>query len=137
MKRRSSTKSFIQLIRAQKDIYGLHLNYDSRYEKLSNDISMSDMVVFDNPDFYIYEPVYINKKVVLIAKKTGFVNAIRITSKAKLSEHVYANKSKFLFNPLLIYTDKIKVVQNKKYQIHIMYKKSADTLGTKIKIKQL
>ena len=120
----SSTKSFIQLIRAQKDLYGLHLNYDSRYEMLSNDKSMSDIVVFDKQNFYRYEPFYINKKVILIAKKTGLVNAVRITSKATLSEHVYANKSRFLFNPLLVHIDKIKVMKNKNIKFTLDIKKA-------------
>ncbi len=130
-------KSWIQLINAQRDVYGLYFDYDSRYEKLKGDKPMSNKVIFDSPNFYIKEPLIINKKVIVTAKESGIVNAVRISNKAQLSENIFATKSKFLFNPLVIFIKKRKVTKNKQYEIHIKYKKSEDTLGTKIKIKSI
>ena len=131
-------KSWIQLIDAQRDVYGLYFDYDSRYEKLKNDKPISSKVVFDNPSLYIEEPLEVNKKVVVTAQKSGIVNAVRISSKAQLSENIFATQSKFLFSPLVIFLKrKIKVTKNKKYEIYIKYKRSEDTLGTKIKIKKI
>ena len=128
-------KSWVQLVNAQRSVYGLYFDYDARYERLKNDNPLSTKVVFDHPNFYVEEPLYINKKVVVAAKQSGTVNAVCITTKAQLSKNVYATKSEFLFNPLTIFLKKnIIVRKGKKYHIHIRYTRSADALGTKIRI---
>lgn len=130
-------KSWIQLIDAQRDVYGLRFDYDSRYEKLKSDKPISNKVIFDNPNFFVDEPLQIDKKVIVTVQKSGIVNAVRISNRAQLSENIFATQSKFLFNPLVIFIKKIKVTKNKKYEIHVRYKRSEDTLGTKIKMKEI
>lgn len=130
-------KSWIQLVNAQKDIYGLRFDYDSRYEKLVSDKSMSNKVIFDNPNFYIDESLNVDKKIIVTARKSGLVNAVRISNKAQLSENIFATQSEFLFNPLVIFIKRVSVIKDKKYQIHIRYQKSKDTLGTKIDINEI
>ncbi len=128
-------KSYCELIHAQRDAYGLLFDYDSRYEKLKNDRILSTKVVFDEPDFYKQEPVEVDKIVIIKALGNCTANAIRITSTAQLSDNIKATKSKFLFNPLVLFLDNPKkLIEGKKYHLQIRYKRSDDSLGTKIKL---
>lgn len=130
-------QSWVQLVDAQRDIYGLLFNYDSRYENLKNDRAMSNKIAFDKPDFYVNEPLEISKRVVVIATRSGVANAVRITSKAQLSDNVSVSRSKFLFNPLVIFLkDKVKLTKNRHYEVYIRYKRSGDTLGTRISVRE-
>ncbi len=130
--------SWIQLVKAQKSSYGLYLNYDSRTERL-NDKGLSNKVVFDELAFQEKEePLVIDTKVTVKASNNGTVNAVRITSKAKLSDNTYTRQSKFLFNPMIIYLkDPINIKKGEKYSIHIKYKRGEDTLGTKIEVEEV
>ena len=131
----SNVESSCTLINAQRDVYGLFFDFDSRYEKLKNDKVLSTKVIFDRPNFYETEPLEVDRTIVIKAITNGIANAIRITSTAQLSENVTATKSKFLFNPLIIYFDNDKkLLKGKKYFLHIRYKKSEDSLGTKINL---
>ncbi len=131
-------RSWIQLVSAQRDIYGLDFDYDSRYKKLKMDKIMSNKRIFDELNFFIDESLEVDKKVVLKAVSTGIVNAVRISSKAQLTERIFATQSKFLFNPLIIFLKKVMhVTKGKQYEIHIQYKRSDDTLGTNIIVNEL
>lgn len=128
-------KSWVQLVSAQRSVYGLYFDYDARYERLSNDKALSTKTLFDHPNFYIEEPLNVNKKVIVTARHSGIVNAICINSKAQLGKKIYATKSEFLFNPLTIFLKKKTAIKKgRKYEIHIQYIRSKDTLGTNIRI---
>jgi len=129
--------SRVQLISAQRSMYGLYFDYDSRYEKLKEDVALTAYTVFDQPDFYRDEPLDINREVLSKSVRAGTANAIRITTEAQLSASIKAKKSEFLFNPLVIYLDKPLVIsEGRTYGIHINYRRSEDTLGTRITVRE-
>lgn len=130
--------SWIQIVKAQKSMYSLHLDYDSRSEKL-HDIGLTDKVHFDELSFSKKrEPLVVDTRAVLTCRKNGEANAVRITSKAKLCDGVYTKQSRFLFNPLIIYLKKpAKLRKGKKYEVHIRYRKGEDTLGTILRVKEI
>ena len=129
--------SWVQLVDAQKDLYGLHLNYDSRSERL-RDKGLTTKTQFDELNFQEKdEPLCINSKIVVEGKTNGSANAIRVTSRAKLRDSVYTKQSRFLFNPTIVYLKKkIKILKGKSYLVHISYKHGGDTLGTKVTVKR-
>jgi len=127
--------SRVQLISAQRSMYGLYFDYDSRYEKLKEDTSLTSLEIFDHPNFYEQEPLDIDRTVTVKGIKDGTANAIRITTEAQLSASIKAKRSEFLFNPLVIYLKKsVAVKEGERYALNIQYKRSEDTLGTVISV---
>lgn len=133
-----NNKSWIQLVDAQTDLYGVRLDYDSRPVDLIEDKILSDKKKFDDIDFENKkrEPIKLDTKVVLTAKKTGIANAVRVTSKAELAKGLFTKQSEFLFNPEVIYLkNPVKVKKWNKYTVRIKFPGGGDSLHANFVIK--
>ena len=88
----------------------------------------------------IVETVYVDKivntTVVVRARKSRVADAVVITSRAKLTNRITTEKTKFLYNPEVIFLkEPIELVQGEYYDVHINYPYGCDTLDVLIDVK--
>jgi predicted RNA methylase len=128
-------ESYIQLYDAHEILYGVRIDTDSRSLLLADDEPVSTKARYDTIDFTKPIDSYVDAKVKVRARKSRIADAVVITGKAWLTETIETERTKFLYNPELIYLkEPIDLEKDKEYYIHIKYPYGGDTLDAEIKV---
>ncbi len=128
-------ESFIQLYDAHETLYGVHIDSDSRSLLLPNDEPVSNKVKYDEIDLTQPAQEFIDTEVIVTARKTRIADSVVITGRAMLTNKIITERTKFLYNPELIYLkESINLIKGKQYKIKIAYPYGCDTLDAKIEV---
>jgi predicted RNA methylase len=128
-------ESYIQLLDAHEILYGVRIDTDSRSLMLADDEPVSTKVRYDVIDFSKPVNEKLQTEVQVRARKSGRADAVVITGKAKLSDTIETERTKFLYNPEVIYLkEPLDLIKNKMYTIQIEYNYGCDTLDAVIKV---
>jgi predicted RNA methylase len=128
-------ESFIQLLDAHEILYGVRIDTDSRSLLMPDDEPVSSKVKYDEIDLTKHAKTAIDTVVKVKARKTRIADAVVITGQAALSEDIVTEKTKFLYNPEVIYLKKpIHLIKDRFYDIHISYAYGSDTLDAVIEV---
>jgi len=128
-------ESYIQLLDAHEILYGVRIDTDSRSLLLADDEPVSTKVLYDVIDFSKPVVENLDRKVLVRARKTGIADAVVISGKAHLTDTIETERTKFLYNPEVIYLkEPAKLIKDEYYQIHIAYNYGCDTLDAKINV---
>lgn len=128
-------ESFIQLLDAHEFLYGVRIDTDSRSLVLPDDEPVSSVARYDVIDLTRPVGEAVDARVVVKARKNAFADAVVITSRAFLSESIVTEKTRFLYNPEVIYLQEpIQLVRGEEYEIHISYCYGCDTLDATIEV---
>ena len=128
-------ESFIQLFDAHELLYGVHIDTDSRSLLLADDEPVSTKVKYDTIDLNSPANEFIDTEVIVTARKTRIADAVVITGRANLTDKIVTERTKFLYNPELIYLkEPIDLIKGKEYKIHISYTYGCDTLDARIEV---
>ncbi len=128
-------ESFIQLLDAHEILYGVRIDTDSRSLLMPDDEFVSNKVRYDVIDLTTPTKTFVDTKVVVKARKNRIADAVVITGQAFLTEDIVTEKTKFLYNPEVIYLkNPIQLEKDKLYQIHIAYHYGCDTLDATIEV---
>ena len=131
----SKIESYIQLLDAHEILYGVRIDTDSRSLMLADDEPVSTKERYDVIDLTNPVKPNVDSTVKVRARKTRIADAVVITSKAQLSNSIETERTKFLYNPEVIYLkNPIELVKNKYYNIQISYPYGADTLDANIEV---
>lgn len=124
--------SYVELVSAAENFYGLKLSYESR--EAMAEIAASNKVKFDEIWFQENEPLTLRTVVKLKATRRTTVNALRFTGKLMLAKGLSLGATSDLLMPEIIFLQQsLKVVPGKNYFFAIAYKGGADSLDVKIK----
>lgn len=130
-------ESFIQLLDAHEILYGVRVDTDSRSLVLPDDEPVSTKVKYDEIDLTKNCKSSVDKIVTVQARKTRIADAVIITGQANLSENIITEKTKFLYNPEVIYLKKpVSLVKDRFYEIRISYHYGCDTLDAVIEVSE-
>ncbi len=128
-------QSFIQLLDAHEILYGVRIDTDSRSILMPDDEPVSSKVIYDEIDLTNECKTFVDTIVTVKARKTRIADAVVITGQANLKENIITEKTKFLYNPEVIYLKKsINLIKDKFYDIHISYPYGSDTLDAVIEV---
>ncbi|MCP4805134.1 MAG: methyltransferase domain-containing protein [Proteobacteria bacterium] len=132
----SKVESFVQLLDAQKDLYGVRIDTDSRSDLLAGDEPVSTRARYDVIDFgRPVEPARVDATVELRARKTRVADAVVITSRAWLTEDLVTERTRFLYNPEVIYLKReVQLEEGRTYRVHIAYDYGCDTLDVELDV---
>ncbi len=130
-------ESYIQLIDAQEFLYGVRIDTDSRSTLFQDDEPVSTQEKYDEINFNGLEmKETVDTKVVVRARKSRIADAVVITSRAKLTDRIRTEKTKFLYNPEVIFLkEPIELIQGEYYDVNIKYPYGCDTLDVSIDVK--
>jgi predicted RNA methylase len=128
-------QSFIQLLDAHEVLYGVRIDTDSRSILMPDDEPVSSIVKYDEIDLTNECKTFVDTIVTVKARKTRIADAVVITGQANLSENIVTEKTKFLYNPEVIYLkNPVNLIKDKFYDIHISYHYGSDTLDAVIEV---
>jgi len=131
-------ESFIQLLDAHEILYGVRVDTDSRSLMMPDDEAVSTKVKYDEIDLTKAAKTSVDTIVTVKARKTRIADAVVITSRANLTDDIVTEKTKFLYNPEVIYLkEPVNLEKGEMYEIHINYSYGCDTLDAKIEVKHL
>jgi len=102
---------------------------------MPDDEPVSQKVKYDEID--LTRPVELNVDTIVTvkARKTRIADAVVITSRANLTDEIVTERTKFLYNPEVIYLKKpVDLVKGNTYEIHIRYPYGCDTLDAEIEV---
>ncbi|OQY03693.1 MAG: hypothetical protein B6I20_04475 [Bacteroidetes bacterium 4572_117] len=128
-------ESYIQLLDAHEVLYGVNIDTDSRSLMMPDDEPVSTKVKYDEID--LTKPVnpQVNTVVTVKARKTRIADAVVITGRANLTDEIVTERTKFLYNPEVIYLkNPVNLIKGKMYEIHISYPYGCDTLDAEIEV---
>lgn len=130
-------ESFIQLLDAHEILYGVKINVDSRSLLLADDEPVSTTVQYDTINFIEISKEEVDTIVTVQALKNQVADAVVITSHAFLTQKIVTEKTRFLYNPEVIYLNKpINLQKGKLYDIHIRYQYGCDTLDAVFEVNE-
>jgi len=128
-------ESFIQLLDAHEILYGVRVDTDSRSLMMPDDEPVSTKVKYDEIDLTNHAKTSVDTVVTVRARKTRIADAVVITGQANLTEDIITERTKFLYNPEVIYLkNPINLEKDKLYDIHIAYNYGCDTLDAVIEV---
>ena len=132
-------RSWIQLIDAQQELYGIRLNYDSREVNLMKDVGVTEKTPLDVLEFEkTREPVKLDKYILTKGSRNAMANAVKITTKSELTDSIYSKQTKFLFQPEIIHLKQpVPIKKDKRYRIHVKYSGGSDSIHAKFRIEEL
>lgn len=130
-------ESYIQLIDAQKCLYGVRIDTDSRSTLFQDDEPVSTKEKYDEINFNGLEmKEAVDTTVVVRARKSRIADAVVINSRSKLTNRITTQQTKFLYNPEVIFLkEPIELVQGEYYDVKIKYPYGCDTLDVSIDVK--
>jgi predicted RNA methylase len=129
---------FVQLLDAQEQLYGVRIDVDSRSQLLADDEPVSTceryaMIDLTQP----VQPESVNITVPVRARKTRVADAVAITSRAQLTERLVTERTRFLYNPEVIFLKRpVELVKDKIYDVHLAYAYGADTLDATVEVSE-
>ncbi len=129
---------FIQLYNAHESVYGVDIRSDSRSLLLADDEPVSSRVMYDRIDLNSPCKTTVNTTVKVKARKSMIADAVVITSRAWLTPELVTEKTRFLYNPEVIFLKKpVALKKNNHYQVRIAYPYGCDTLDALISVKEV
>lgn len=130
----SAMENYVELIDAQEILYGLKLNYDTRFRGLAGDTALTNRASYCAADFYRHNPASISAQVRLRASGSGLANAVRISYDITFAEGAKATEpTEFLLNPQIIFLpDPVKLEEGVDYDLSIAYEACSSPLTSKI-----
>jgi len=129
-------ESFIQLYDAHEQLYGVRIDTDSRSLLLADDEPVSTKTKYDEIDLTKPAQEFVDTEVIVTARKTRIADAVVITGRAMLTDKIVTERTKFLYNPELIFLKKpVELIKGKDYKIQISYPYGCDTLDAIIEVK--
>ncbi|MBV1850598.1 50S ribosomal protein L11 methyltransferase [Catellatospora tritici] len=97
-------QNHVELMYAQEDIYGLKLNFDTRFTELDDDRPLTDSPQYLDNRFDAWTDPAIRGRARLTAMTSGRANAIRIAYRIDFAEGISGDKpTDFLLNPQIIF----------------------------------
>ena len=132
-------ESFIQLLDAQEHLYGVQINVDSRSLLLANDEPVSTRARYDVIDLMSSDQKEEVDTVVRVqARKSRVADAVLITSRAFLTERLITERTRFLYNPEVIFLkNPVSIQKDCWYELRIAYPYGGDTLDAEISVQLL
>jgi predicted RNA methylase len=128
-------RSFIRLLDAQEMIYNVRIDCDSRSLVMDDDEPVSTNVCYDEIDFSGQHPLEVDTTVRVEARKSRRADAVLIQGEAELADGITTHKTKFLYNPEVIFLDEpLKLEGGAEYDIHVRYPYGGDTLDAEFEI---
>jgi len=128
-------ESYIQLYDAHEVLYGVKINTDSRSLLLADDEPVSTKERYDKIDLTKPITEFVDTHVKVRARVSRIADSVVITSKANLTDNIVTERTKFLYNPELIYLkEPIELIKGQYYSIHISYAYGSDTLDADISV---
>lgn len=129
-------ESYVQLLDAQEVFYNVRIDTDSRSLLLADDEPVSTRARYDVIDFsQTVDPEYVETSVVVRARKHRVADAVVITSRAFLTEDLVTERTRFLYNPEVIFLpEPVDLIKGEHYKINIAYRYGCDTLDAKISL---
>jgi predicted RNA methylase len=126
---------YVQLYDAHEQLYGVQINSDSRSILLADDEPVSSKVLYDRIDLTKKCKTGVDTVVTVKARKDRIADAVVITSRAWLTPELVTEKTRFLYNPELIFLKKpVKLKKGHNYRVHLQYPYGCDTLSAQIEI---
>jgi predicted RNA methylase len=130
-------ESFVQLLDAHEILYGVRVDTDSRSLLMPDDEPVSTKVKYDEIDLTKHAKTSVSSVVTVKARKTRIADAVVITGQAHLTPEIITERTKFLYNPEVIYLkNPVNLIKDKLYDIHISYPYGCDTLDAIIEVKE-
>lgn len=118
------SKTSIQLI--YKDFKFLSFNFSlphfEAYGSRSTKINLSKEIVFHEVYYNAYNSEVVDKRIEIIANKSGYVNALKLSTVSNLFEDINAGRTGWLTPDLVLPIDIIKVNKGEKIVINVYYK---------------
>ncbi len=131
-------ESFIQLFDAQKTLFGVNIDVDSRSSLLADDEPVSTKELYDSIDLTKHSKTNVDSNTVVRARRNGLCDAVVITGQAYLTDKIITEQTEFLYNPEVIFLKKpINLIKGHNYNIHIAYEYGCDTLDVKIEVNRV
>lgn len=131
----SRIESFVQLLDAQDELYGVRIDTDSRSDLLAGDEPVSTRVRYDHIDLMSPVPPRVDRSVVVRARKTRTADAVVITGRAWLTEELVTERTRFLYNPEVIFLKRpVELQEGRSYRVHITYDYGCDTLDVALHV---
>lgn len=129
--------SFVQLLDAQDELYGVRIDIDSRSNLLAGDEPVSTKERYDVIDFSgPVEPARVETVTRVRARKSRRADAVVITSEARLTDRIVTEQTAFLYNPEVIFLRRpVELVRDQHYDVHIAYDYGCDTLDALIEVR--
>ncbi|OIP32564.1 MAG: hypothetical protein AUK47_20280 [Deltaproteobacteria bacterium CG2_30_63_29] len=130
-------ESFVQLLDAQEELYGVQIDVDSRSMLLANDETVSTRARYDVIDLMSPDQAeQVDSTVRVLARKSQSADAVVITSRAFLTEGLVTERTRFLYNPEVIFLkEPIFIEKDHWYEVRLAYAYGADTLDAEITVK--
>jgi len=126
---------YLQLYDAHEILYGVQINNDSRSVLLADDEPVSSKVMYDRIDLTKKCKTGVDTVVKVKARKDREADAIVINSRAWLTKDLVTERTRFLYNPELIFLKKpVMLKKNKVYDVHIAYRYGCDTLDVDVSV---
>lgn len=130
--------NYLELIYAQDTLYGLRLDYDSRFTDLPDDRTLSTREVFLTTDFYQpHNSPEIAGLVRVRATEAGTANAVRVPYQVQFAPDVCADRpTQFFILPQILYLPQsIELQPEREYEIFLAYQASDSPLRSKIEVR--
>ncbi|GAA1614603.1 hypothetical protein GCM10009679_18750 [Saccharothrix algeriensis] len=100
-------QNYVELISAQEDIYGLKLNFDTRFTELEEDRPLTDSRQYLDNRFEDWTDPAIRGRARLKASTAGRANAVKIAYRIDFAEGISGDKpTDFLLNPQVVFLEK-------------------------------
>ncbi len=129
---------FVQLLDAQEQLYGVRIDVDSRSQLLADDEPVSTCERYATIDLASGAgPAAVDVTVTVRARKTRIADAIVITSRAHLTEQLVTERTRFLYNPEVIFLKKpVELNKDRSYDVHLAYAYGSDTLDATVEVSE-
>lgn len=96
--------NYVELLDAQEELYGLLLNYDSRFATLPGDQALTDRILYNTAEFTAHNPDVIATEAYLRVIQSGTANAVRVSYDVTFAPGITATEpTEFLLNPQVIF----------------------------------
>ncbi|GLI01192.1 50S ribosomal protein L11 methyltransferase [Phytohabitans aurantiacus] len=131
----SLMKNYVELIDAQEELYGLRLNFDSRFTELAGDHSLSRAAPYLDTDFLDPSDPMVDARIRVMGTGEGMANAVKITYDIEFAAGIWADKpTEFLLNPQIIFltTGPVQIHAGQEYEISLNYLAGDSPLTCKI-----
>lgn len=127
----------LELISAQDTLYGLRFDYDSRFNELAQDRSMSTVACYLRANFLTHNSPEISGRARVRATASGAANALRVSYDIDFAPGVSADKpTQFLLNPQVIYLpEPVDVTAGREYDLFLDYHASDSPLRARIEVR--
>jgi len=129
-------ESFVQLLDAQEELFDVRIDIDSRSTMLLGDEPISTRARYDVIDFgQPVVPERVDTTVRVVARKDEQADSVVITSRARLTDDLVTERTRFLYNPEVVFLPRpVTLQKGRAYRVHISYPYGCDTLDCAIEV---